>query len=131
MKLITQRDVIKTVAARWRAQYHPFEPSSPLFSERNGITVEKTKREIADELDALNKDTATVADVTAIIGNDSWTDLKCDECGKYVDAIVQVGEEPDYESYSAKLCKPCVYKALTLAYDIITDSTTEEQHETL
>ena len=66
-------------------------------------------------------DTASVADVTAIIGNDSWTSLKCDECGKYVDAVVQVGEEPDYESYSAKLCKPCVYKALTLAYDIITD----------
>lgn len=48
---------------------------------------------------------------------------KCDECQRYVKAVVQVGEELDYESYTARLCLDCVRKAYALA----SEETTETQ----
>lgn len=112
MKLITQRQLIQMVAARWRQQYEPFKNETPSFSVRKGLAEQRTKRQIAEELDALNGDTATPAEVVAIIGNNSWTRLECDECkNDEVDAVLRVGAKPDYESSPARLCKQCVEKA--------------------
>jgi DNA-directed RNA polymerase subunit RPC12/RpoP len=115
MKLITKREVIRDVAKRWREQYEPFKEERPLFSVRNGIQICKTKREIADELDSLDKETASDADVDAIIGNEYWTSMKCDECGQEVDVLIRVGQEPDYGSHTAYLCMPCIRKAFDLS----------------
>lgn len=115
MKLITQREIIRIVAKRWREQYEPFKEDRPLFSVRNGYQSSKTKREVADELDALDKETASPTDVAAIIGNESWTRMKCHECGNETDTLIQVGQEPDYESHTADLCMGCVRKAFDLA----------------
>lgn len=38
----------------------------------------------------------------------------CDECCEKADNVVQIGEEPDYESSTAKICEPCLRKALAL-----------------
>jgi len=114
MKTITQRQLIQNVANKWRDQYEPFKSDSPIFSERAGIKTYKTKKQIADELDALDKETATAQDVAAIIGNESWTRLKCDECGNEPEIVVQVGQEPDYESHTASLCVPCLKAAAGL-----------------
>lgn len=54
--------------------------------------------------------------VNAIIGNESWTRCSCSECGRDVDAVVQLGEELDYESSTAWICKQCVKLALA-AFD--------------
>jgi len=51
-------------------------------------------------------------DVNMVIGNDSWTDLRCDECNAHVEEVMRVGDEPDYESATAHICKPCLVKAL-------------------
>lgn len=107
MKIRTQRQLIQAVAKRWRQQYQPFKPDAILHGG-------KTKQEIADALDKLDGDTATAEDVNAIIGNDSWTDLKCDECKEYVTATIEVGDEPDYESHTAELCLNCAEKAAAL-----------------
>lgn len=117
MKLTTHRDAIRNVANRWIEQYAPFTNDLPLFSFRNGLKSEKTKKQISEELDALNKETATPQDVASIIGNESWTRLVCNECNKEVDAILTVGEEPDYESHTADLCMDCVRKAFSFAND--------------
>lgn len=111
MKIITQRQLIQNVANKWRAKCEPFTNDAPLFSVRNGINTGKTKKEIAEELDALDKDKASAQDVAAIIGNESWTRLKCNECGSEPEAVLRVGEEPDYESQTACLCKTCVKAA--------------------
>ncbi len=41
-------------------------------------------------------------------------DPRCDECNKYVAEVVQMGEEPDYESSTAKICAACLMAAMKL-----------------
>jgi hypothetical protein len=118
MKLTTQRDLIRSVATRWRQQYEPFTHDTPLFSVRNGHRQVIPKKEIAASLEALDKETATAADVAAIIGNESWTRLTCDECGKDTDAVIMVGQEPDYESHTASLCRSCVERASSIPCNV-------------
>jgi len=116
MKITTQRDLIREVAARWRQQYEPFRDDRPIFSIRNGYRQPIKKKEIAEMLDAIDAETATPADIAAIIGNESWTRLTCHECGKDTDAVLTVGQEPDYESHTACLCAPCVKRAASIPW---------------
>lgn len=54
-------------------------------------------------------------DVDRIIGNKSWTSVpNCDECEKECTVVVSIGEEIDYESATADICKDCLIKALAL-----------------
>jgi Zn finger protein HypA/HybF involved in hydrogenase expression len=115
MKIRTQRQLIQNVAQHWRRQYEPFKDDAPLFSWRTGQTSPPlSKQQIAVKLDALDGDTASAEDVSAIIGNESWTRFKCDECKADVTLTVQVGDEPDYESHTAELCLKCTEKAAAL-----------------
>lgn len=117
MKLTTQRDTIRAVASRWRQQYEPFTDDRPMFSWRTGVTSPPlNKKQIAENLDDLDGETATPEDVAAIIGNESWTRLTCDECGKDTDAVLTVGQEPDYESHTASLCRSCVERASSIPW---------------
>jgi len=116
MNLLTQRDLIRGVAKKWRAAYSKYNCDPPLFSVRNGISKLRSKMEIADELDLLDPETATPEDVALVIGNDSWTRLKCDECKNEVDAVLIVGEKPDYESNTTSLCRCCVEAAAKVAW---------------
>jgi hypothetical protein len=123
MKITTQRDLIRVVAARWRKAYEPFKHDGPMFSCRVGaVSPPLSKQQIADALDALDGETATPADVAAIIGNASWTRLTCNECGKDVDAILTVGQGPGYESRTASLCMPCVKRAAAMKWPGESDS---------
>jgi hypothetical protein len=69
--------------------------------------------EVIKQLLALPKPVDPDA-VDRIIGNKSWTAVpKCHECGtEDHDAVVEVGEEPDYESNTACLCLACAQKAV-------------------
>lgn len=106
MKLITERTQVQDVAARWAISFPP--------DGRYGRDAEKLA--IAKALAELDTETATAADVAAIIGNDSWCRRPtCHECGMVVDVAVQVGEELDYESSTATICVECLQKALAMA----------------
>lgn len=100
MKLITRQSTANDVATRWAHQY------------ANGKYGQ-------DKVDILNRlyelgDNPNPDDVDKVIGNKSWTKTECNQCGaKNVD-VVEVGQEPDYESYTADICKPCLVKALAL-----------------
>lgn len=96
----TLRDVIRNVATRWKEQYYV-----------NGQWKWPDKAVISTYLDALNPDTASADDVTKVIGNRSWTNLKCDECKCNVTAIRECGDKPDYESATASLCIDCLETA--------------------
>ena len=117
MNLITKRSLIRAVADRWCEQYFPFNNDAPLFSKRMGFSNDLTKRQIHDALVSLDKATATEDMVSNIIGNASWTNIKCDECGKDVDAVIVVGEPMDYESHTARLCRECAVKILQIDWD--------------
>jgi len=102
MLVITERDLIRTVPQRWDEQY-------------KGPNRTPDKVAISKRIRALDLESATAKDVEAAIGNDSWTELKCDECGKYVTWVVQVGEKPDYESNTANLCRECLAQVWALS----------------
>ena len=106
MRVITERSLIRDVAARWAESYP---------NERFG----KDKPRIGKQLAALDPEKATAEMVIDIIGNDSWTSVpECDECGAVgLAAVVEVGAEPDYESSTARICVPCLRKAVKLARD--------------
>jgi len=100
MKLINERVLIRNVASAWLDQY-------------------PRARQLRDEtylkLHTLDVETATAKDVNTIIGNASWTVVPhCNECGASVPAVVEIGEEPDYESATAYVCLACLRKALAL-----------------
>jgi len=103
MLRVNERDQIRDVAERWAAQY-------PNNRER------PEKEEIKQKLFSLNKDTATAKEVAEIIGNDLWvTPKECQECHVESYKVIQVGQEPDYESYTTYICPDCLRKALLLA----------------
>lgn len=107
MKLITIRSQIKTVAQRWRDQYFQDEKWSEL--------VTGNSEDIYNKLKSLDPIQATAKEVEAIIGNCSWAGKQqCHECKKYYTRIVSVGEEPDYESSTARLCLRCLRRATSL-----------------
>ena len=98
MKIITRQDVLQGVPARWREQY----PTS--------------REEIYKKLLAIiDSGNYTESQIDAIIGNDSWTSLVCDECDQEAELIIHLGEEPDYESKTLFLCLACLKKAQELA----------------
>jgi hypothetical protein len=100
MKIISIRSQILAVADRWRLQY----PKGVCNAEKEAIWK---------KLRALDKATATAADVAAIIGNNSWAcPTQCDECEESFDTVIEVGQEPDYESRTATLCIDCLSTAV-------------------
>jgi hypothetical protein len=102
MEKITTRDRILGVANAWKEQY------------KSEIGCNTDKDIIYKNLQKLNLNTVTVQDIVSTIGNDSWTMLVCDECKEEVETIIQLGDEPDYESSTANICIPCLKKALSL-----------------
>ena len=97
MELLTVRSQIMAIVDRRLKQY-PYN-----------------KSEILIKLRALNLETATPRDIKTIIGNGSWTNLECNECGiDEKDAVMCLGEPPDYESATIYICLSCLKKALEL-----------------
>jgi hypothetical protein len=99
MKLITRQILADEAPARFAAVYSNYQYT------RHDKTIA--------QLLALSKP-IDADEVDRIIGNRTWTEVpKCHECGTegHV-AVVQVGEEPDYESHTACLCMTCAQKAV-------------------
>ena len=77
--------------------------------------ADKRGRSICKELLALDPETATASEIAEIIGNKHWVrERTCSECGKQTWDIVEIGEEPDYESATAEICLDCLKKAVNL-----------------
>lgn len=105
MKLLDERTQVREVAQSWHRQYG-----------EGTYGMDKRGRMVGRELAALNVETATAMQVAEIIGHNGWVKpQKCDECGTESWKIVQIGEEPDYESSTANICADCIRKALALA----------------
>lgn len=103
MEIITKRDVIKDVINRFNNNY------SRTLNESSWVPS-KTRGALLRELKMLDLNSATEADIYKILDR-NWTALVCDECGRDVQIVVQVGEKPDFESRTAQLCKNCLIAA--------------------
>lgn len=98
MAILTKQELIDNIASTWKQQY--------CFQ---GVwEYGHDKKEIYDKLVALGDD-KTEKQITEIIGNPSWTDLKCDECDKKVDSVKIFGD--GYES-SVYVCLKCLKKSV-------------------
>ncbi len=104
MELITKRELIKTTIDRWAATYLQHLRINPSLAGNKYEIYLKLKNEQPQTEDAIE----------AIIGNRSWTRLICNECKQDVEVCVQLGEEPNYESSTARICIACLTKALAL-----------------
>lgn len=95
---ITSRDLIRTVAKRWLEQYRIDIRNKPKGNHAS----------VYNRLRRLNPETATTEEVTAIIGNSSWTAIMCDghehERALYVDDAFEI----DNGDYSSHVCRACV-----------------------
>jgi len=99
-KIITRRQAIATVAARFEKQY------ALRMMETGSRKDRKPWGEIHAELKKLDPKTATEQDVADIIGNTSWTELTCDQCKQPADAIARF-TSPDA---TTDICKACIDK---------------------
>ncbi len=107
MEIVTQREsCIKQVVTRWYNAYVAhLAPGSE--THPHAITYRK--------LQALDLETCTAKEIDDIIGNPTWTDLKCDECQQFVEFVLQLtnGAESHYmDCYS--ICAACFHKAMML-----------------
>lgn len=101
MKLITRKNLAATAAQRWETGY--FINGEWCYGE--------DKKHIYHNLLLLGTAPSPEA-VNNVIGNNSWTKVYCHNCAKNVEEVVEVGQEPDYESYTAHICKQCLILAL-------------------
>jgi len=109
MKLITRQMKANTAARDW---FHTYANTSYWKDGRfsvTGLTKEETHKKLVELGQSPHPD-----EVDVIIGNKSWTDCFCNECGKSVEAVVQLGQEPDYDSATANVCMICLKKAVRL-----------------
>lgn len=99
----TIQNRVATVAERWLKTYGPSYADAAYKGDW---------REKHADLCALPP-TATAADVAAVIGNYSWTNIECHVCGaERLDLAVAVGQEPDYDANFVVACLPCLRKAV-------------------
>lgn len=91
MRLITKRMVIRELVSPGR------------FTGQKG-----------EAMQALDGETATVADVAAIWGGTAQTDITCYECSADQETAVEVAEEIKYYQNAVVLCESCLLKALAL-----------------
>lgn len=99
MRVISRKGEAATAAKRWSDTY-----SSGKYGD--------DKLLILDKLEALGPNPHP-DDVDAVIGNKSWTNCYCDECQTAYEQVIEVGQEPTYDSSTARLCKDCALKAAT------------------
>lgn len=98
MKLITIRDIIKSVPEWWVRQYRL---TCPDVGEAGRILA---------ALQSLDLETCTKKDIADVIGNDTRAGLHCHSCDKDVDAVVHIPDVIlDNCSY---ICKDCAAAAL-------------------
>lgn len=109
MELKSKQLLANDAARRWRQTYY-----------RNGewsCIAKGDTKQIYDALVALGE-TPAPEDVNRVIGTESWTSFRCDECQTYIERGVEVGEKPDYESNTAILCIPCLTKAMAIGTEV-------------
>jgi hypothetical protein len=100
MKIITRRSQAKEASARWKAQYGYM---GKWRLPENEVTYNKLK--------ALGHNPDPDA-VDEAIGNPTWTSPgACSACRAKESFLVEVGEEPDWESRTAYLCFDCLKEA--------------------
>ena len=108
MRVISIRNKIKGISRRWNKHHETYGYHPDVGA------LKKHNEEICKRLAAIDPETATAAEVNAIIGDEKWTRREgCFECDRMFDAVIEIGEEPDgYRSSTAQICLGCLEEAV-------------------
>ena len=101
MRLITRQSKANQAAKLWEMQYRHMFDAYP------------EKLDILKQIESLGINPQP-DDIDCVIGNGSWTRTKCYECGEENVDVVEIGEEPDYDTYTTSICLNCLDKAKLL-----------------
>ena len=106
MRVVSTRSEIRSVADRFRKQYKGYYGKGSCSFAPGG---QQDHEDVERRLRALDVDTATPDDVERIIGNSSWVEVRCDECGDACESVVLVGEDnDDPDDRNARVCGRCL-----------------------
>lgn len=106
MKLITDQSEASRAASRWKSHYYT-------AGEWRQIACGDSEM-VYLRLRELGK-APLPDDVAQVIGNTSWSAAPmCNECNTSTGVVVQLGDEPDYDSSTVWVCLSCLEKALAL-----------------
>ena len=107
MRLITKESLIATAAHRWREAH-----------QRRGQWLHSAaipdSQEMYQRLLAL-PDNAGEEQITALVGDNRWTQNICHECGEDAGITVAVGAEIHHPTDTSIVCLTCLEQALALA----------------
>lgn len=106
MKIVTVQALLATVAERYRAVYEP----GPAY--RSDGTVIRWRDKL-QRLEALGPHPAA-RDVRRVLGNDSWSSLRCSECSRQVPAVAVARGFRGLSTSppAAQICAECLAAAL-------------------
>jgi hypothetical protein len=107
MRVITKQSLLATVAERYRETYQRRGEWLPTAegSQAAGIFAQLT---------ALPPEPSEAA-ITAIIGDNRWTENICNECGEDRAVTVLLGEEPHHPTDALAICTDCLKQAKRIA----------------
>lgn len=107
MKLIRREDIVQSVPDRWKLQY--FRRGAWISNLHNNA------EEIYNKLVAARVEgKLTQSFINELIGNNSWTRCRCDNCNQDRRFLVHYGDEVDYEAQYQRLCLSCLKKGVAL-----------------
>ena len=118
MEIISKRDRIRSVKIQYDRQYGG-KPDGWLLSDGT------SPKEKSAALALLNLEVCAEEAVNEIIGNDSWTALKCDECEDDCDFLISLGESPGQGERWANVCHACLMNALEMMDNVLLSSLAE------
>lgn len=102
MKIISKAEKIRGVIKAWHETYWDTLKREWRYGPDKGGIYRKLS----------SAKSLTEKKISDIIGNDSWTQNICDECGKDSAALIQLGQGPDEGMAIASICLACIRKAL-------------------
>jgi len=103
MRVVNKTALIATVAQRFRESYQRRDEWVP--TEQGGDSAA-----IYAKLSALPAK-ADEAEITAIVGDNRWTENICDECGQDSAITVLLGEEIHHPTDLSAICIDCLKQA--------------------
>jgi hypothetical protein len=103
LSVLTERDLIRGVADRWRKQY--FDGRTQSWRQSLGDSCLTY-----DRLAALDPESATAADVNAIVGNKTWSRPECGVCCERAIKVVVIANCDS----DAQVCPACLDLARNL-----------------
>jgi hypothetical protein len=93
MEFVFRTQKIAEAPQRWAEQYKDWRSA-----DKTAITAKLLSLPIG----------FTAKDVNDIIGNTSWTALRCDECGTDSEVLVGLGRDNEHNCASAYVCRRCI-----------------------